>query len=95
MEDYVSIAMIAIYTTLLLIPMIYNTLQYNKRVKKATTSKIEHKQLTKELQGLSTNRKNGVKVVILMNNFDERQLNKFISLLASKTLNKDEKETED
>jgi len=94
MEDYMSLAMIAIYTTLLLIPMIYNTLQYNKRVKK-TTSKIEYKQLTRELQGLSTNRKNGVKVVILMNNFDERQLNKFISLLASKTLNKDEKETED
>ncbi len=95
MEDYVSIAMIAIYTTLLLIPMIYNTLQYNKRVKKATTSKIEHKQLNKELQGLSTYRKNGVKIVILMNNFDEKQLNKFISLLASKTLDKDEKETED
>ncbi|MCD6196535.1 MAG: hypothetical protein J7J82_07110 [Staphylothermus sp.] len=94
MEDYMSLAMIAIYTTLLLIPMIYNTLQYNKRVKK-TTSKIEYKQLTRELQGLSTNRKNGVKVVILMNNFDEKQLNKFISLLASKTLNKDEKEARD
>ncbi|MCD6300657.1 MAG: hypothetical protein J7L82_01140, partial [Staphylothermus sp.] len=82
------------YTTMLLIPMIYNTLQYNKRARKTTKNRIENKPSTMNIGGILTNRKNNVKVVILLNDFDEKQLNKFISLLASKTFSKDEREAE-
>ena len=75
--------------------MIYNTLQYNKRVRNTSTNTTENKPSAMSMRGILTNRKNNVKVVILLNDFDEKQLNKFISLLASKTFSKDEKEAED